>query len=388
MSLFAIAMRNMGRNRFRMLGTVLAVAMALLTFLLLRTVMGAWLSAAEHSVKDRIATRHKISFAMWLPRRYVDEVRGVDGVRAATWLNWFGGRVPGKESQFFANMATDPETLLAVYDEIVLPPEQKQRWLEDQRGAIVGSVIARQFGWKVGDAITLEGSIYPGQWQFNVSGIYTASRRSTDQSTLYFHWKYLNEQIAANERDYAGWIVSRVASADAAAAVGKRIDALFDARAFQTRSMSERALQTSFLGMASAMLGAMQTVSILVLLIMALILGNTIAMGVRERTQEYGALRAIGFLPRHLSTLVLAEAGALGLAGGLTGVALAYPLINLLIGRFMEQNFTTFFPYVRLSALDAAAGAALSMVLAVGASALSARQVGKLEVVDALRSLE
>ena len=385
MNLATIAIKNTRRNLFRTVLTIFGVAVAMLAFLLLRTVLSAWLVGVEYSAKDRLATRHKITFIMTLPKRYVEDVRQVPGVTAVTWFNWFGGKLPGKEDQFFGTMAVDIKSFLDVYDEIYVPPEQKANVLADRRGAIVGASLARQFGWKVGDHITLDGTIFPGQWEFNLDGIYTATKKSIDQSSLYFHWDYLNESLPEIQREQVGWIASKVPDAGQAATVAKRIDTLFEPRDIQTLSMSERAMNTSFLGMISTLLDAMQIVSFVILLIMMLILGNTIAMGVRERTHEYGVLRAIGFMPKHLSAFVVAEATVLGLLGGALGVAIGIPLINQGVGRFMEESFTGLFPYFRVLERDVFIVMGLSVGLAVIAAIIPAYNASKLHVVDALR---
>jgi putative ABC transport system permease protein len=149
--------------------------------------------------------------------------------------------------------------------------------------------------------------------------------------------------------------------------------------------MSERALNTSFLGMLSTLLKAVDIVSLVILVIMMLILGNTIAMSVRERTQEYGVLRAIGFMPRHIATLVLGEALAVGFVGGAIGVGLAYPLINEVVGAWIEDNFTGFFPYFRMVERDAIIAIVAGMLVAAIASAIPAYNASKLHVIDALR---
>ena len=387
MNLVTVALKNTRRNLFRTSLTVLGVAVAMLAFLLLRTVLSAWLVGVEYSAKDRLATRHKVTFIMTLPKRYVEDVRAVKGVEAVTWFNWFGGKVPGKENQFFGTVATDPESFFRVYDEASLPEEQKQAFLQDRRGALVGAVIARQYGWKVGDRVTLEGTIYPGKWEFIVEGIYSAKRRSLDESTLYFHWELLNQSVPVSQQEQVGWIASKVPQARDAATVAKRIDALFDPRDIQTLSMSERAMNTSFLGMISTLLDAIEIVSGVILVIMMLILGNTIAMGVRERTQEYGVLRAIGFLPRHLSWFVLGEATAIGLLGGVIAVCIGIPLINGGVGRYLEENMTGFFPYFRVAERDVVIALVLSCVLASFAALIPAYQAGKLEVTEALRKV-
>ncbi|MET0391396.1 MAG: FtsX-like permease family protein [Polyangiales bacterium] len=387
MNLATIAVKNTRRNLFRTILTVVGVAVAMLAFLLIRTVLSAWMVGADLAAKDRIATRHKVTFVMTLPKRYVEEVRQVQGVGGVTWFNWFGGKIAGKEDQFFGTMAVDPKSFLEVYDELVMPNDQRDKWLEDRRGAIVGYSLAKQFGWKVGDHIVMDGTIWPGEYEFNIDGVYTASRKSLDQSTFYFHYDYMNEMLPERDREQVGWIAAKVPDASQAANVAKRIDQMFDVRDVQTLSMSERAMQTSFLGMVSTLLDALQIVSVVILLIMMLILGNTIAMGVRERTHEYGVLRAIGFLPKHLSGFVIAEATVLGLLGGLLGIGIGYPLIDQGVGRFIEENFTGFFPYFRVDDIDAALAIGLSIALAVIAAIIPAYQAGKLHVTDALRKL-
>jgi putative ABC transport system permease protein len=356
---------------------------------LLRTVLWAWTMGAEYAAQDRVATRHKVTFVMTLPKRYAEDIKQIPAITEVTWCNWFGARLPGHENDFFANIATDPETFLKVYDEIVVPPEQKAAWLEDRKGALVGAQLARQFGWKVGDKVTLAGTIYPGEWEFVIDGIYTTKRKSIDQSTFWFNWKYINEnpRTPAPMRDQIGWMVSHVKSARDTGPVARAIDQMFDARDTQTLSMSERAMNASFLGMFGALLNAMDIVSVVILVIMMLILGNTIAMTVRERTHEYGVLRAIGFLPRHIAWLVLGEAATIGFAGGALGVGSAYVLINRVVGKFIEDNFSGFFPYFQLEDRAALAALAISVVVAAIASGIPAYRASKLDVIDALRQV-
>jgi putative ABC transport system permease protein len=167
--------------------------------------------------------------------------------------------------------------------------------------------------------------------------------------------------------------------------VARKIDQMFDTRDIQTLSMSERAMNASFLGMFATLLKAMDIVSLVILVIMMLILGNTIAMTVRERTHEYGVLRAMGFLPRHIAGLVLGEAGAIGLAGGLLGVALSYPVIDHGIGKFLEDNMSSFFPFFRLDQGVALVALCAAVLCAAVAAGIPAYRASKLDVIDALR---
>ncbi len=180
----------------------------------------------------------------------------------------------------------------------------------------------------------------------------------------------------------AGW-TSRPTSAD----IGLGLDTLFDNRETPTLSQDERAFNTSFLAMFSSVLKAMDVISAVILVIMMLILGNTIAMGTRERTGEYGVLRAIGFLPGHVVLWVVAESLVTGVIGGMLGAALAWPLINLVIGRVIEENMGSVFPYFHLEPRFAVLGVALAALLGAAAAVIPAWQASRMHVVDAVRRI-
>jgi putative ABC transport system permease protein len=385
MNLFSVAARNVLRNKFRTTLTIVGGAVAVLAFVLLRTVVDAWYVGVDNAARDRLATRHKVSITMTMPKRYIETVREVPGITAATYANWFGAKDPRDPDNFFANMAIDAPSALVVFDEMLLSPEDKQRWIDDKAGAILGDVLARKLKVKVGDKLTLRGTIYPGDWEFNISGIYTATRKSVDRSQFFFHWDYLNERVPQGRRDQIGWISSRIDDPRKSAEISGTIDRIFDEKDNQTATMSERAMNNSFMATFSAILTALDIVSVIILLIMMMILGNTIAMGVRERTTEYGVLRAIGFSPGHVRAFVIGEALTTGVLTGLLGLAISYPIIQLGFGRFLEENMGSWFPYFRISPTTAIAGVLLAVLLAVVASVLPAYRAGKLTVTDALR---
>jgi putative ABC transport system permease protein len=383
MSLLRLAATNLLRNPLRSSLTVAGVAIAVVTFLLLRTVIWSYNVAAEQAVPDRVVTRHKVTFIMTLPKRYIEDVRATDGVRAATWANWWGGKEPNHPNEFFATLAVDPESFLEVYDELQIPPADLEGWKQDRQGVIVGDLLAQKFGWTVGDTVSLESGIFVGAQQFHISGIYLSTRKTFDRQTFLFHWDYLNEMMPEGQREQIGWITSRTEGNPSD--VGRAIDRVFDERDVQTVSQDEATFQRSFLAGFSAILTAINVISFLILGIMTLILGNTVAMGVRERTSEYGVLRAIGFMPKHVVVLVLGEALALGLVGGMAGLAVAYPVVELGIGRFVEENMSGFFPYFRISGGNAVAAIVLAIALAMASAAMPALQASRLKVIEALR---
>ena len=385
--LLLIAARNLSRNWLRTGLTVLGAAVALIAFIMLRTVLSSWEVGAEYAAKDRLGTRHKVSFIMQLPKKYIEDIRAVPGVKQATWANWFGGKDPKKPDEFFATLAVDGPSFLPVMDELVLNDEDKARWLGDKRGAIIGDVLAKKLNLKVGDKYTLQGSIYPGDWEFTIDGIYTAARKSLDRSQFIFHWAYLNDSIPEARRDTIGWVMTRVEDPTNSATISAGIDKIFDERDTQTVTMSERNMQLSFMAMFGAILTVLDIVSIIILLIMLMILGNTIAMGVRERTREYAVLRAIGFQPWHIRLFVLGEATTLGIVAGLVGVGIAYPFVNNVMGRAVEENMSAWFPYFRVEPGVALAAIAIAILLATTAALIPAIQAGRISVTDALRKI-
>ncbi|WP_437740989.1 FtsX-like permease family protein [Sorangium sp. So ce302] len=385
MNLVSVAARNVLRNKFRTLLTVIGAVVAVLAFVLLRTVLSAWNVAADHAAKDRIATRHKISFILPLPKRYMDTVREVPGVTEGSFMSWFGAKDPRDANNFFASMAVESKTFFKVYDEMVVSPEDMERWLGDRKGAILGDVLATRLKVKPGDTVTLEGTIYPGNWQFNVSGIYTATRKSIDRSQFIFHYDYLNESLPERQRDQIGWMAARIDDPSRSADISAAIDKIFDEKDVQTATMSERAMNLSFMAMMSAVLTALNVVSVIILLIMMMILGNTIAMGVRERTREYGVLRALGFEPKHVRIFIIGEAATIGLLAGFLGLVVSYPIVELGLGRWLEEEMGAWFPYFRIEPSTMVMAVLLSMGLSLVASLIPAYNASKLSVTDALR---
>jgi len=177
------------------------VAVAIISFVTLRTTLSAWSTGAEHAAQDRLATWHKVSFVMPMPLRYAEDVRSVAGVKAATWVNWFGAKHPTRDQEFFATLAVDTKTFFDVYTDMAVEPAELAAWKEDRQGAIIGEALASQFSWKVGDEVTLKGTIYSGDWKFRIRGIYKATRRAVDRAQFLFHWDYMNESLPPGRKD-------------------------------------------------------------------------------------------------------------------------------------------------------------------------------------------
>jgi putative ABC transport system permease protein len=366
--------------------TAVGVGIALVAFLAMRTFLSAWYAGVENSQADRLIARNKISIVNPLPLTYVQKIRDLLGDRGqVSYQSWFGGVYPKDEHGFFASMASD-EGVFKLYPEVVTPPEQFEAWMNDRQGALVGVHLAEKYGWKLGDRVTLHGAIYGGDWDFTVDAIYHSTSKAVDESSFYFHWKYLNETIKAF-KDYVGIIVIKINDPSQSAAIANAIDKSFASSPFETRTESEKSFALEFLSMLQGVINVIQVVSFLVLIILMLVLANTMAMATRERTTEYAVMRAIGFQPRHIVGMVLGEGFVVALVGALLGLMMSVPIVKYL-GIGLEQKMGGFIGDFSLELKPVVSAVVVALLLGMLAAALPAWRAGRLKIVDALRRVE
>jgi putative ABC transport system permease protein len=317
-------------------------------------------------------------------------VRKVPGVEAATWANWFGSKDPKERIPFFAGFAVDVNTWFEVQRGFVVPPDQVAAWKQTPNGVILGDALAQRLEVKVGDRLVIRSDIYqPGDWEFTVSGIYTAARKSVDRTRLILRWDFLvHDPRSFWLKEQIGWIISQISDAKQSAPVSRRIDEAFNDHDDQTLTMTERQSELSSLGTYTAILSAFDLVSVVILAIMTLILANTVAMGVRERTHEYGVLRAVGFTPGYLRGFILGESVLVAMVGGAIGIALVYLAVNEVLGPIVEDRMSQLFPYVRASPPVLVGALIAAGVIGVVAGGIPALRASRLKVTDALRRVD
>ena len=384
MTLTGLALRHAFlRNKTRSFLTVAGVIVTSLAFLFLRTVLAAWNESANASAADRVVTRNAISITQSLPYSYAARIANVPGITKLTWSNWFGGIYKDKRN-FFAQFACDAPSTLEVFS-MRFVEGTKEAWFADRNSAIVGKSIAGKYGWKLGDTVPLMGDIYPGDWQFKVAGIVEGTDDASIDNTMYFHWARLNEGLPERRKDQIGVFTATIANAKDSPQISKAVDALFANSDNETHTETEKAFRLQFVTGSGAILTALEAVSAVILIIMALILGNTVAMGLRERISELGAMRAIGFLPSHVRALAMSEGAMLGVTGGVLGVLAARSML-LGFGKFMAQVGFAFDLRVRLPA--ALATLAAAGLIGALSSAMPAVRAARMAIVDALRRQE
>ena len=383
MNLWKLAFMNARRSPLRALLTCVAVGASVVAFLLLRSLSAGWTERVRQTPNNRVVVRNRIGWDQSMPVHYAEEVRRIPGVKRAMGGRWPNFKNPTKDAAWFGATAVQAAPFAAMHYELVAPPAEKSAWVADRRGIMVARELADEFGWKVGDTVHLVGTFYTGDWEFHVRCVYRSSRHGFAHRDVWFHWEYLNEGLPKNDRDRIDIVSAEIHDPSQGAAIAKAIDIHFDSADVQTFAQEDQAMNASLVGRFGAILDALDFMSGLVLALVLLIVGNTMAMGVRERTQEYGVLRAIGFGPKHVRALVLGEAALLGFAGALVGLALGYPLVQLTISSALEESMKV--APLRIP-LDAAFGALVAgAALGLGAAAFPARQAGRLGVVEALR---
>lgn len=333
-----LAWRDLGRNPLRLSLTVLAGAVGVMAFIFLRTVVDMFYSGAAAAQVDRLIIRNKVAITQPLPLSYFPRIAALPGVTAITHQSWFGGTMGESQRDFFPNLAIDPSSFMKVYPEYTLPPGQLTAFQADPCGALIGRKLSQRFGWKEGARVTLKSQIYPGEWTFNIRGIYDGTRPEVDTSALVFGYRCLNERLPENWKDQVGLFTVRVDDPARSPQVAAAIDGMFANSPYATLTESERAFQLGFVAMSSAILTAVKLVSNVILAIILLVIGNTIAMGVRERTRDIATLRAMGFRPRHVLLFVIVEAAAIGVAAGVLGALVAPPLLEG-FARAVESQF-------------------------------------------------
>jgi putative ABC transport system permease protein len=373
----SLIMANLFRKKLRTTLTIGSFVVALFLFGLLVVVHGAFNQGVDVAGADRLDVINKTSIIQPLPYSYRDQILRIPGVKAITYDNWFGG-VYQDEKNFFPQFAIDPENQRVVFPEFVIPDDQWKAFLEDREGAIAGSGIAKRFGWKVGDRIPIKGAIYPGDWEFNIRGIYTGSRDNDDLTQFWFHYKYLDERRQYG-KGLVGWYTVKLDTPDDGTRVVKAVDTMFANSPYETKTETEKALASDFAKQFGNIGFLISAVGSVVFFTLLLVTGNTMAIAVRERIGELAVLKAVGFNDRFVLFLVLGESLLIAAIGGAIGLALC-KLMTL--GGDPTHGFLPFFylpgPMILL-------GFGVALAVGVLAGILPATSAMRLRVVDALR---
>ena len=330
MTLSHFVTKNAFRNRLRSGLTVVSVAFSLLLLTLMMTVWRSfYLDKGSDESAQRLLTRHRVSLANFLPGFYRERIRSVPGVLHVVPYSWFGGKYKDEKAEnFFAQFGTDPAEFLKIYQDYKMPPEQQNDWVRDRAGAIADEHLAKKLGWKIGDKITIKGTIYPVDLQLTIRGIF---KPATVNDTLFFNSTYVEEAVPWF-KGRAGTFVILADSPQSVGTVATAVDDTFRNSPQPTKTESEKAFLLGFINMLGNVKAFILFICGAVVFAILLVSANTMAMSIRERTREVAVLKTLGFTRKTILVLFVGEAVTLALIGGLLGSLGASGLVRAIAG--------------------------------------------------------
>ena len=386
MTLAGLLFKNLGRNKIRTGLTLVAFALPMAVFVAAMSLVIAMIQLGQQTEKElRMAVQNKIALVNILPERMGKEIEAIDPDRqrhsGICGFRWFGGRVPNTQDQIQSG-GVDVETFPTVFSELEWTPQEVEAWQKDRRACVVGVSVAEKYKWKVGDRINLESTVPPNvTLEFNIVKIATKSGRT---NSLYMRRDYFEEARKDAGFGNPGYNVFWVkcTSAAALASLQRDIDARFANSPNETKSMDENAFGATFMQAMGDLPGLMQSMAMIVVLIVALVSGNTMMMSFRERTRELAMLKAMGFQSGRIFRVVLAESLLIALLGALLGVVpmsiglTLFPLSKL---GFLPISALVVSPFAVIGSL------VVALLVGLGAGLWPAFQALRLRTVDGLR---
>ena len=384
MKYFGLVWASLFRKKTRTVLTLLSIVVAFLLFGLLSALIIAFNRGVDLAGADRLVTQGRYSLTQVLPIGYFEQIRQIDGVAAVTHAQWFGG-VYQEPKNFFPQFAVDPSSYLDMYPEFVISPEQRRKFESTRTGAIVGASLAKRFGWKVGDKIPIQGTIWPladgsNNWEFDLVGTFEGRDETakSQEGAMLFQWKYFDEarQFA---KGTSGIYIVRAKNADRAAALATAIDKQFANSQNETKTGSEKAFNQNFIKQIGDIGFIVQAILSAVFFTILLVTGNTMAQSVRERIPEIGILKTLGFSDGKALALVLTEAMLLCLLGGLIGLVLVSALMP-----GMAKAMQAFLPGLGINGSTWGYAALMAVGLGLVTGLMPALKARKLKIVDAL----
>ncbi len=382
MKYLSLIWSNLKRKKLRTLLTMLSIVVAFVLFGYLSALRMAFGQGVELAGLDRLVVRHKVSIIQLLPESYEQRIERIEGVEDATFATWFGGNYQDPRN-FFAKMPVKPAEFLEMFPEFVLSDGEREAWMETRTGAIAGRALADRFGWKVGDRIPIEPDIWrladgEGAWEFDLVGIYEGAETATDTTQMFFRHDYFHESRRYGSGQ-VGWYWVRIGEPERAAEIAAAIDREFANSPAETKTEPEGAFAQGFANQAGNIGAIMTAILGAVFFTILLVAGNTMAQAVRERTEELGTLKALGFTHRGVSLLVLSESLLITMLGGLLGLGLAWLLIS------QGDPSRGMLPFFYFSVRDRVIGVVLALLLGGVAGAWPAWQARRLRIAEAMR---
>jgi putative ABC transport system permease protein len=378
-----LILANLFRKKARLILTIGSFAVALFLFALLGVVNDAFSRGANVVSANRLVTINRTSIINTIPLSYRDEILRIPGVKSITHDNWFGG-VYQDPKNFFPQFVIDPENQRQVFPELIVPDDQWNTFLKDRQGAIVGAATMKRFGWKIGDRIPIKTTIYglaDKPFEFNIDGVYNGAKPEDDETQFWFQWEYFKESLADRFQGQVGWYTVLIANPDDAPRIAKAIDNMYLNSPYETKTETESAFAEGWVKQFGNIKFLIMSIGTVVFFTLLLVTGNTMAISVRERTNELGVLKAIGFPDRAVLGFILVESLAIALAG-CVGLLLALVAIPVL-----SRSMAGLLPPLLVTTKTLAYGLIAALMVGFASGILPAYGAMRISVIDALRRI-
>ena len=381
MKFLPLVWANLTRHKRRTALTTLSVALALFLFASLRSVVTTLHAGADVGSESRMIVQSAKAIVFFLPMSYRERLLAVPGVQEVSWANWFGG-VYQDPKNFFAQFAVDPESYLDVYaKDFTLPADQRAAFIQERTACVVGKHLLDKFGWHLGQNVTLQGTIFQGDWTFTIRGVFRALDPVFSEDAMLIHYDMVYERNRGWVRP--GWFVLQLKDPALAPRVAAAVDSDFKNSSDPTKTGTERAFNAGFVTMWGNVSFLMDSIGMAVVFAILLVAANSMMLSARERTNEVGVLKTVGFSDRLLFGLVMAEAGSIALGGAVLGLGFAkllYPAID-----FTAMGFL---PGFDVTPATLAMGFGIALLLALTSGLVPAVTAARLSAVQALRHVE
>src|SRR5262249_26101300 len=192
----------------------------------------------------RVSVHHKAGLVYWLPGAFVQKVRTLPGVVAVNHFSWFGG-IYDEPKNLFPNFAVDPESVEDMWPDYKIAPDALARFKRIRNAALVGEDTMRKFGWRVGQNVTLKGTIFPVDLTFEIVGTFGGAANPT---MFWFNRKYLDEAMEGRGGfNRVGMIWLRAASPEQVDGIIAQVDAIFRNSEAEVAAETEKAFIASFM---------------------------------------------------------------------------------------------------------------------------------------------
>ncbi|KPL76028.1 hypothetical protein ADN00_11750 [Ornatilinea apprima] len=372
--------RNIQRSRMRTTLTVAALMIGVAMILIVRAMTGSFSVDLKEWINAYVGGDLYVTSTLPMRSELERRLSAVEGVEALTPIRYIDvkWRLRDGNEETISFMAVDPSTYSQVTSFVFsgenVDPAAALRRLSQGQAVFISSVLAEKHNLNVGDTIELR--TRSGLRVFEVAAVVVDF--FNQGLVVEGSWDDLRRIFRVDD---ANTYLIKVSAGYDAAAVQSQIERLYGDR-YKLTVESNRLIKQRITTLMDQAFGMFDVLAVLALLIAALGVVNTLTMNVMERTQEIGMLRGVGMTRGQVIKMVLAEAGLMGLIGGVIGLALGVILSRIFLASMMAMSGYDLEYTLPLEGV--LLGVLVALVVSQIAALLPARRAARIAVLEAI----